>query len=370
MRILKLSFILLTMSGCWRPNSWSSLHKRIAYYVYTSITVFITTTFALSLLIDITIITDNVEDFCDTSFVLTDSLNNCFKVFLLLINRKNIIMIIDILTKKPCEPSTSTEINIVYKFDKSIENTTWWYVYIEGIAYLFTVLSLLFINFRNRVLPYRAWFPFDYSSTFLFSLMFTYQMIGLAIIVVVGVGCDTFICGLLVHICCQIEISTHRLRRITSHSNVLRDCVRHHYDIYRLASIVNERFRLTIAIQFIISTLGVCFCLYQLSIATTKARHIEMACYMTPYLIQIFFYCWYGNELKTKSQQMSDNIYEMEWLTLDKNRQKSLMIIMRRSTVPIQITCAYIVPMNLETFISILKMSYSIYNLLIQNIQV
>ncbi|XP_071631683.1 putative odorant receptor 85d [Temnothorax longispinosus] len=297
-------------------------------------------------------------------------LNSCFKIFLLLINRKNIIMIIDILTKKPCEPSTSTEINIVYKFDKSMENTTWCYVYVEGIAYLFTVLSLLFMNFRNRVLPYRAWLPFDYSSTFLFSLMFTYQMIGLAVAIVVSVGCDTFICGLLVHICCQLEISTHRLRKIISHSNVLRDCVHHHYDIYRLAFIVNKRFRLTIAIQFIISTLGVCFCLYQLSIATTKPRQIEMASYMICFLFQTLFYCWYGDELKTKSQQMIDNIYEMEWMTLDKNRLKSLMIIMRRTTVPIQITCAYIVPMNLETFMGILKMSYSTYNLLTQNMQV
>ncbi|XP_077264611.1 odorant receptor 67c-like isoform X3 [Temnothorax americanus] len=258
MRILNLPFILLTICGCWRPNSWSSLHKRVAYYVYTSITVFIMNTFMLSLLIDITLITDNADDFCDSFFVVIDMLNSCFKVFILLINRKDIIMIIDILMKKPCKPSSSTEINILYKFDKSIE----------------------------------------------------------------------------------------------------------------LAFIVNERFRLTIAIQFILTTLVACFCLYQISIATTKAKHIEMILYMACILVQNFFYCWYGNELKIKSHQMIDHIFETEWLTLDKNRKKSLMIIMRRTTVPIQITCAYIVPMNLETFMGILKMSYSTYNLLTQNMQV
>ncbi|XP_024893923.1 odorant receptor 49b-like, partial [Temnothorax curvispinosus] len=100
-----------------------------------------------------------------------------------------------------------------------------------------------------------------------------------------------------------------------------------------------------------------------------KAKHIEMTLYVSCMLTQIFFYCWYGNELKIKSHQIIDNIFEMEWQTLDKNRKKSLMIVMRRTIVPIQITCAYIVPMNLNTFMGILKTSYSTYNLL-QNMQV
>ncbi|TGZ46185.1 Uncharacterized protein DBV15_06523 [Temnothorax longispinosus] len=78
-----------------------------------------------------------------------------------------------------------------------------------------------------------------------------------------------------------------------------------------------------------------------------------MILYIACIFIQNLFYCWYGNELQIKSQQIIDNIYEMEWLTLDKNRKKSLMIIMRRTTVPIQLTCAYIVPINLETFMGV-----------------
>jgi len=50
---------------------------------------------------------------------------------------------------------------------------------------------------------------------------------------------------------------------------------------------------------------------------------------------------------------MIDNIFEIEWLALDKNRKKSLMIIMSRAIVPIQITCAYIVPMNLNSFMNV-----------------
>ncbi|XP_071631650.1 odorant receptor 4-like isoform X2 [Temnothorax longispinosus] len=342
MRILKLTFILLTICGCWRPDSWSSLHKRLAYYVYASIIVLLLNTFLLSQLMDVILTVDNADDFSDNFFVLICMFISCCKSFIMLINRKNIIMLVDILMEKPCRPSRSTEINILYKFDKSIQ---------------------------HRKLTYRAWLPFDYSSTLLFYLAYVHQLISLTVAAFLNVGFDTLICGLLVHVCCQIEIFTYRLRKIVSYSDVLRDCVRHHYHIFRLVSVINTKFRLIITIQFIMSTLVICFSLYQISKATTKTKHIEMTLYVSCMLTQIFFYCWYGNELKIKSHQIIDNIFEMEWLTLDKNRKKSLMIVMRRTIVPIQITCAYIVPMNLNTFMGILKTSYSTYNLL-QNMQV
>ncbi|XP_024885581.1 odorant receptor 94a-like isoform X1 [Temnothorax curvispinosus] len=353
MRILNLSFIFLTICGCWRPNSWSSLHKRVAYYVYTSIIVFIMSTGTLLLIIDLILIVDNADDFCDSFLFIMDMLNSCFKVLILLINRKNIIMLIEILMKKPCKPSTSAEINIFYKFDKSIEINSWRYASLPAATILSLLLSSLFINLKKRTLMFRTWLPFDYSSTFLFYLTYIYQMIAMFAAAAVSVGCDTLICGLLVHICCQIEILTYRLRSFVSYSNVLRDSVRHHCDIFKLAFTVNERFRLAIAIQFTLTTLMICFCFYQISIATTKGKHIDMITYVATILVQNFLYCWYGNELKIKSHQMIDNIFETEWLTLDENKKKCLMIIMRRTVTPIQITCARIMPVNLETFMGL-----------------
>jgi len=43
----------------------------------------------------------------------------------------------------------------------------------------------------------------------------------------------------------------------------------------------------------------------------------------------------------------------MEWLILDDNIKKSLMMMMMRALVPIQINCVYVIPMNLESFMSV-----------------
>ncbi|XP_011882829.1 PREDICTED: odorant receptor Or1-like [Vollenhovia emeryi] len=369
MRILTFTFKLLTICGCWRPDSWSSLHKRVAYNMYTSIIVLLLNSFLLSQLMDVILTVNNADDFSDNFFVLIAMFISCCKLFILLMNRKNIIMLINMLMDKPCRPSRSTEMNIFDKFDKSMHINTWRYVYLGTVTQSCIVLSSLSISFKNRKLTFRAWLPFDYSSTLLFSLMYTHQMISLVTAAFLNIGCDTLICGLLVHICCQIEILLYRLRKVVSYSDVLRDCIRQHYHIIRLAFIVNAKFRLTITIQFIMSTLVVCFSLYQISKIATKAKYIEMTLYISCMLTQIFLYCWYGNELKLKSQQMIDNIFGMEWLTLDENKKKSLMIIMRRTIMPIQITCAYIIPMNIDSFMGILKTSYSTYNLL-QNMRI
>lgn len=69
---------------------------------------------------------------------------------------------------------------------------------------------------------------------------------------------------------------------------------------FRFAFIINAKFRLIITVQFVMSLLVVCFSLYQLTKTTSHAKYIEMTLYMSCMLTQIFFYCWYGNEVKLK----------------------------------------------------------------------
>jgi len=67
---------------------------------------------------------------------------------------------------------------------------------------------------------------------------------------------------------------------------------------FRLAVMLNKKFRFTITFQFLVSTLVVCFTLYQLT--RTSGKIIEVGLYMSCMLTQIFLYCWYGNEVKLK----------------------------------------------------------------------
>lgn len=66
------------------------------------------------------------------------------------------------------------------------------------------------------------------------------------------------------------------------------------------ALMVNEKFKIIIAIQFIVSTLVICSNLYQLARITFNAQCFPLILYTCSMLTQILIYCWYGNEVKLK----------------------------------------------------------------------
>lgn len=70
------------------------------------------------------------------------------------------------------------------------------------------------------------------------------------------------------------------------------------------ALMVNEKFKMIIGIQFIVSALVVCANLYQLAKITLSAQAFPLILYTCSMLTQILIYCWYGNEVKLKVRFM------------------------------------------------------------------
>ncbi|XP_060824031.1 putative odorant receptor 85d [Bombus pascuorum] len=127
---------------------------------------------------------------------------------------------------------------------------------------------------------------------------------------------------------------------------------------------IQQKFQEIIGVQLLSSTFVVCFILYELSNAPVNSKYVQFVLYLTCMMTQVFFYCWYGNQLKLKSVEVANAIFEVDWISFDNSSKKSLINVMRRATKPIELTCAYIFTMDLKTFVDILKMSYSTYNLL------
>nr|XP_012230725.1 PREDICTED: odorant receptor Or1-like [Linepithema humile] len=232
------------------------------------------------------------------------------------------------------------------------------------ITVLCIIVNAVFMDLRKGNLTYRAWFPFDYTPPTIFYLVFTHQMVGMSITAVMNVACDSLIFGLLQQICYQIEILEYRLTKISLGQHIFRDCVRHHNHIYEYACTVNHRFAPLIALQFAVSMLVVCANLYKIAAMKINAGSVVLILYTACMLSQIFIYCWFGNELKLKSIDLANNIYNMDWYTLDTNSKKGLLFIMKRAMVPIEFNSAIIITLNLNSFVSLLKSSYSAYNVL------
>ncbi|XP_036140061.1 odorant receptor Or1 [Monomorium pharaonis] len=165
----------------------------------------------------------------------------------------------------------------------------------------FALATSVFKDYRKHRLAFRAWLPFNYTSPALFRIAYVHQSISLTMGSILHIACDSLICGLLMHVCSQLEILECHLKKIIDKPYFLRECVVQHASIFQFAFMVNEKFRLTITIQFLVSMLVVCFNLYQLvQTSASSAKFIQIILYMFCMLTQISFYCWYGNEVKLK----------------------------------------------------------------------
>ncbi|XP_018374987.1 PREDICTED: odorant receptor 4-like [Trachymyrmex cornetzi] len=365
MRVLKFTLLVCAFAGCWQPVSWTSLFKHIIYKTYAMFLVSSLYIFSISQFMNIVLNVENSDEFTDSLYMMLTVFVAGYKQVYMWIDRKNIMMIINVLNEKPFAACETQEWRIQQKFEKMVQNSTLRYLILIMATIISIVLTSVFTAVSNRNLTYKAWVPFNYSYPALYFLVYTHQLIGMATSGIVNVACESVICGLLLHICCQLEILEYRLTKMTHGEDVLRDCVSHHNRIFEYAYTVNDMFAKIIGLQFAVSMLVVCSNLYRIAMATDYVTFISLMMYTGAILTQIFIYCWFGNEVKAKSLQLN-NIYNIQWPSLSNSSKKGLLIVMRRAMNPIEFSSAYIITMNLESFVALLKMSYSAFNLLHQ----
>ncbi|XP_025163626.1 odorant receptor 46a-like [Harpegnathos saltator] len=366
MRVLRLTLRIVMFAGCFRPLSWLSRFKRTAYNIYRTLIITFLYTFATLQFMDIVLKVDNPDDFTDNLYMMLNVSVSGYKLFIMWVNYEDIVTIIKSLTEEPLKPLDPGEMEIRCKFDSLIRANTLRYALLIETSWTCTGLTSLLVDFRQGRLTYREWVPYDYYASYaLFFVTYAHQFLSTFYCATVNVACDTLICGLLMHVCCQMEILEYRLKKISQQDD-LSYCIRHHNSIFQFARAVNEGFARIIEFQFVTSTLIICSNLFQLSKSTMGANNIALVVYTCCMLTEIFIYCWFGNRVKSKSLQLADSVFQLHWLPLNNSVKKSLLIIMKRATVPIEIVTAYILPLNLDSFVAILKTSYSAYNLLVQ----
>ncbi|XP_043462617.1 odorant receptor 67c-like [Leptopilina heterotoma] len=180
-------------------------------------------------------------------------------------------------------------------------------------------------------------------------------------------------------ICIQLEILMSRLTEIPKlrkkkyfSSNIhqeeyhlLKDCIDYHEFIFSMEKQLNKIFGFLISVQFFVSTLNLCTSGYYMTKVDVDNAHFWLALLiLSTFVFQIFLYCWFGESMTRKSLAIGDVIYKMDWNLLSTSTKHTLVIIMMRTMRPIQLTGSSVIIMSIETFLRILKSSYSAYNLI------
>ncbi|XP_051153464.1 putative odorant receptor 92a [Leptopilina boulardi] len=128
---------------------------------------------------------------------------------------------------------------------------------------------------------------------------------------------------------------------------------------------LNDIFGFLIFLQFFVSVINLCTSGFYLTKVNASGAYFWFSVMILGcFIFQIFTHCYFGEEMTRKSLSIADEIYQMDWNTLSIQTKQKLIIIMMRTSRPIQLTGSSVVVLSIETFFKVLKASYSSYNLL------
>ncbi|XP_076756100.1 odorant receptor 94b-like [Xylocopa sonorina] len=345
MRALRYSCIFLSLCGCWLPPSWTSPTKKLLYNLFTLIPWSILHTHVVAQILDIIINVENQDEFSDNIYMTPTVLISGCKMTSLVIHRKEILSLINDLEKNPFLTVTKEEVRIQRRFNKIIARNVIVYMILVLSCLMWVSVRTFFTDFKDRKLMLRAWLPYDYSEQLSYTFTYVYQVTTSTLTCFTNVGCDSLFGGLLIHIYGQFEILEERLKNIEQDGiHLAKQCAKHHYKIY--------------------NSFTVCFNFYRMSQVTMVSLMVECMLYAACMLTEILYYCWYSNEVKLKSLELSTVIFKSDWTSWDTRATKILLTIMNRSTKPIEFTSLNLVSLNLDSFMALMKTSYSMFNLL------
>ncbi|XP_076648545.1 odorant receptor 10-like [Halictus rubicundus] len=367
MTIKRLTYVckLMSIIGCWIPDSWTSPSKRILYCTYSALVWINLHVWSLSQILDLIINVKTQDEFTDNFFSTMAIACICMKMSNLLLKRRHLGNTINTIEKEPFSPLNIEEEEIRTKFDKLAKrNAVAFTLVISGYVLSTCAMALLTGYKRNRLLS-RAWLPYEYSTFLSFTVTNVHQVVAQIYAGSITIANDSLFNGFLMHTYCHFEILKHRLKIIVADKKcTLKRCSYLHDHIYKYASTVNSQFRIIIMIQSIVTIATVCCTLYELTQKDLGSRFLEVTLYLVNTLVQIFYYCWYGNEIKLKSLDVSKSVFQCNWTSLDNDAKMFLVMMIRRARVPIEFSAIHVVSIDLEMFTTILKTSYSAYNLM------
>ncbi|XP_072743414.1 putative odorant receptor 71a [Anoplolepis gracilipes] len=385
MHILPVSFALLTYTGYWRPEYFpvNSL-KYWMYNFYSAFMFILLQLFVFYGIVDTFVLSTSLQEFIDKCYLFLSVFGVSCKIVHLFIRRGKIIDLDKMLLKDNCIPRDVEEILIQAKFNRHAKQVTIACEIINECSAICATFAQFYTFLKTRTLPVYNWAPFDLSSIYVFLSMLIFQCVGLTLCANSSVAHETLISGMMIQTCAQFEILCHRAHilpallteaeknsisdedLVAREKAIIRDLIYHHLYIYKFAHMVNAAFTVMIFVQFSLISLVLCMSIYKLSSMTSLLTldFVYLFSYLCSMLMQIFLYCWYGNEVTLKSVDVSSAIYEMDWTTLRVRVMKDLMIIIMRAGKPVKMSSGHLVTLNTESFMSILKISYSTYNFL------
>ncbi|KOC62873.1 Putative odorant receptor 13a [Habropoda laboriosa] len=228
---------------------------------------------------------------------------------------------------------------------------------------------------KQRKFLIRMEFPFEATVSPRYEIILVVQFIFEAFIVYGAATSIALIAVLILHVGGQIDLLCQNMRDISRNHEkkvpqklTIKDVVVRHQRIIRLSKNIETVFTYISLCQFLSNMLVICFISFVLvtSLNTEQTTGLILKCF--PYYVAVnceaFILCYTGEYLTSKSERITQSVYNFLWYDLKPREARIVLLIILRSQKELILTAGKFVNLSLAAFANMLKASASYVSVL------
>ncbi|XP_023310753.1 odorant receptor 83a-like [Anoplophora glabripennis] len=265
-------------------------------------------------------------------------------------------------------------------------------IYFNGS--FFSIVFILTPLFKEtRQTPYKTVYPFEYSDGPKFEIMYLVQSFtNFYVVLGVVIGVDT----LFMAVCCNItaqyrllknaflKLGTDEVKELnsklstlcaesdTSERNTTEEkkflirCIKHHQLLLRTIEDVETVYSVIGFFQLGFSIVSICLSSFVLTTKNLEfSQLVNITIFLSGNIVQLFCYCSVATEVNFEMDNLSQYIFSSYWYQADfVNFKRDILFVIKKSQEVQKITALKLFPLNYNTFIQVLRVSFSFYTLL------
>ncbi|KAK0086049.1 hypothetical protein PV325_003986 [Microctonus aethiopoides] len=143
-------------------------------------------------------------------------------------------------------------------------------------------------------------------------------------------------------------------------------CIKKHKRAIKFAKLLEDMYVWCFGVVMGVNTLLISFTALQLITQTSTIRQIvKYIMFAGAQIMCLFCDCYLSQQLTDTSNNIQEHITLSNWYKMPLHTQKLAILVILRSQTPCKLTAGKIVPLSMETFVSIIKTAVSYFTVLV-----
>ncbi|XP_050665920.1 odorant receptor Or1-like [Leptidea sinapis] len=323
----------------------------------------------------IVIVWGDLDAVSQASYVLFTQACLCFKITVLHTNSDMLEAILLQMNSEVFRPQSKIHERILTVQARRIKRLLLTFLISAEVTCGLWALKPLFDDIGHRKFPFDMWMPVDPGLSPQYQLGYIFQLTTICISACMYFGVDSVTLSSVIFVCAQMEIIMNKIMSIKTNdrengedksifylrnNRMLLECVKQHQAVVIMKDLVENTYHTYLLFQLTGSVGLICMSAFRiLAVEWCSMQMVSIVTYLLVMISQLFLCCWCGHELTATSEELHQVLYQCSWHEQDAKFKRMLCFTMMRMNQPMVLRAGHYITLSRNTFVSILRMSYS-----------